>query len=50
MLPTVEELSENVEIEWKGTRDSGSRVRSTAAPGVFGVQRGGGPQGGGAKR
>lgn len=38
MLPTVEELSENVEIEGKGTHDNGSRARSTAALGVFGVQ------------
>lgn len=38
MLPTVEELSENVEMEGKGTRENGSRPRSTAAPGVCGVQ------------
>lgn len=42
MLPTVEELSENVEIEGKGTHDSGSRARSTAALGVFGVPSRGG--------
>ncbi|KAF0033738.1 hypothetical protein F2P81_013804 [Scophthalmus maximus] len=45
MLPTVEELSENVKIEGKGTHDSESRARSTAAPGVFGVEsRAPGPQ------
>lgn len=38
MLPTVEELSENVEIEGKGTHDNGSRARPTAALRVFGVQ------------
>lgn len=38
MLPTVEELSENVEMEGKGTHENGSRPRSTAAPGVCAVQ------------
>lgn len=37
-LPTVEELSEDVEMEGKGTRENGSRPRSTAALGVCGVQ------------
>lgn len=47
MLPTVEELSENVERGGKGAHDSGSRARSTAAPGVFGAAE---PRVRGAKR
>lgn len=38
MLPTVEELSEDVEMVGKATHDNVSRARSTAALGVFGVR------------
>lgn len=37
MLPTIVELSENVEMEGKGAHAKGSRPRSAAALGVCGV-------------